>query len=64
MPQQQLIKLLVGSDSVYYRGNVQYLERKAPDRLVITTEADQGEPLLYALRQCFGNLNIVMKDAE
>lgn len=64
VPQQQLIKLLVGSDSVYYRGNVQYLERKAPDRLVITTEADQGEPLLYALRQCFGNLNIVMKDAE
>ena len=64
VPQQQLIKLLVGSDSVYYRGNVQYLEREATDRLVITTEADQGEPLLYALRKCFGNLNIVMKDAE
>ena len=64
VPQQQLIKLLVGSDSVYYRGNVQYLEREAPDRLVITTETDQGEPLLYALRQCFENLNIVMKDAE
>ena len=64
VPQQQLIKLLVGSDSVYYRGNVQHLEREAPDRLVITTEADSGEPLLYALRQCFGNLNIVMKDAE
>ena len=64
VPQQQLIKLLVGSDSVYYRGNVQYLERKAPDRLVITTEADKGKPLLYALRQCFGNLNIEMKDAE
>ena len=64
VPQQQLIKLLVGSDSVYYRGNVNYLEHEAPDRLVITTEADQGEPLLYALRQCFGNLNIEMKDAE
>ena len=64
VPQQQLIKLLVGSDSVYYRGNVQYLEREAPDRLIITTEADSGEPLLYALRQCFGNLNIEMKDAE
>ena len=64
VPQQQLIKLLVGSDSVYYRGNVQHLEREAPDRLVITTEADSGEPLLYALRQCFGNLNIEMKDAE
>lgn len=64
VPQQQLIKLLVDSDSVYYRGNVQHLERKAPDRLVITAEADKGKPLLYALRQCFGNLNIEMKDAE
>ena len=64
VPQQQLIKLLVGSDSVYYRGNVQYLERKAPDRLVITTEADSGAPLLYALRSCFENLNVEMKDAE
>lgn len=64
VPRQQLIKLLVGSDSVYYRGNVQYLDRKTPDRLVITTEADKGKPLLYALRKCFGNLNIEMKDVE
>jgi hypothetical protein len=49
---------------VYYRGNVQYLDRKTPERLLITTEADTGEPLLYALRKCFGNLNIEMKDVE
>lgn len=64
VPQQQLIKLLVGSDSVYYRGNVQYLEREATDRLIITTEADSGEPLLYALRQRYENLKIEMKKAE
>ena len=64
VPQQQLIKLLVGNDSVYYRGNVQYLEREATDRLIITTEADSGEPLLYALRQRYENLKIEMKKAE
>lgn len=64
VPQQLLMKVLVGSDSVYYRGDVQYLDREAADRLVITTESDQGEPLLYALRQCFENLNIEMKKAE
>ena len=60
VPQRQLMKVLVGSDTEYYRGNVQHIERKAPDRLVITTEADKGEPLLYALRQCFENLNVEM----
>ena len=55
------MKVLVGSDTEYNRGNVQHIERKAPDRLVITTEADKGEPLLYALRQCFENLNVEMK---
>ena len=34
------------------------MERTAPKRLVITTESDNGEPLLYALRQCFENLKI------
>ena len=60
MPQRALMKVLVGSDTEYNRGNVQHIERKAPDRLVITTEADKGEPLLYALRQCFENLNVEM----
>lgn len=61
VPQQMLMKVLVGSDSEYYRGNVITIERKAPNCLVIITEADNGEPLLYALRQCFENLDIDMK---
>lgn len=61
VPQQMLMKMLVGSDSEYYRGNVLTMERKASDSLVVTTEADKGEPLLYALRQCFENLDIDMK---
>jgi hypothetical protein len=61
VPQQILMKMLVGSDSIYYRGNVISMERKAPDTLVITTEADKGEPLLYAMRECFENLNVEMK---
>ena len=61
VPQQILMKMLVGSDSEYYRGNVLTMERKASDSLVIITEADNGEPLLYALRQCFENLDIEMK---
>ena len=61
VPQQMLMKLLIGSDSIYYRGNVISMERQASDRLVVTTEADKGDPLLYALRQCFDNLNVEMK---
>ena len=61
VPQRMLMKVLVGSDTEYYRGNIQYLEREALDRLIITTEADKGEPLLYALRQCFENLNVELK---
>ena len=64
VPQRMLMKALVGSNTEFYRGNIQYLEREAPDRLVITTEADSGEPLLYALRQCFENLEIEMKSEE
>ena len=64
VPQRALMKVLVGSDTEYYRGNIMYLNREAPDRLVITSEADRGEPLLYALRQCFTDLNIEMKEKE
>ena len=64
VPQRQLMKVLIGSDTEYYRGNVQHLEREAPDRLVITTEADKGEPLLYALRCCFENLTVEMQETE
>lgn len=62
VPQRLLMQLLVGSDTEYYRGNILTMEQPAPDQLVITTEADSGYPLLYALRQCFENLEITMKD--
>lgn len=39
-------------------GQEEHMERMAPDRLVITPESDNGEPLLYALRQCFENMEI------
>ena len=62
VPQCLLMKLLVGSDTEYYRGNVLFMEQPAPDKLVITTEADNCYPLLYALRECFENLEITMKE--
>jgi hypothetical protein len=62
VPQRLLMKLLVGSDTEYYRGNVLHMEQPAPNQLVITTEADNGYPLLYALRKCFDNLEITMKE--
>ena len=61
VPQRELMKVLVGSDTEFYRGNIQYLDREATDRLVITTESDNSEPLLYAFRQHYGNLNVEMK---
>ena len=64
VPQQMLMKLLVGSDSIYYRGNVISMERESPDRLIITTEADNGKPLLYALRHAFSNLTVEMENGE
>jgi hypothetical protein len=64
VPQRILMKVLVGADTEYYRGNVMKMEQTAPDRLVITTEADRGEPLLYALRQFFKDLDIEMKEEE
>ena len=64
VPQRLLMKLLVGSDTEYYRGNVLTMDQPAPDRLIITTEADSGYPLLYALRKCFDNLEITMEEKE
>ena len=60
VPQRMLIKVLVGSDSEYYRGNILHLERTAPDRLVITAESNNGYPLLFALRQSFENIECIM----
>ena len=62
VPQRILMKVLVGADTEFYRGNILKMEQPAPDRLVITTEADRGEPLLYALRQFYKDLDIEMKE--
>ena len=56
------MQVLVGSDTEFYRGNVISMDRESPDRLIITTEADNGKPLLYALRYTFENLNVEMKE--
>lgn len=64
VPQRQLMKVLVGSDTEFYRGNIQYMDREATESLVITTESDNCEPLLYALRQYYGNLNVEIKETE
>jgi len=64
VPQRILMKVLVGADTEFYRGNVLNVEQPAKNCLVITTEADRSEPLLYALRQCFKNLNVEMKEEE
>lgn len=61
VPQRQLMKVLVGSNTEFYRGNVISMNRESPDRLIITTEADNGEPLLYTLRYSFENLNVEVK---
>ena len=62
IPQQALMKTLIGSSSIYYRGNIIKKKFTPEGRLVIETESDKGEPLLYALRQAFSNLNVKMKE--
>ena len=64
IPQQALMKTLVGSGSIYYRGNIIRKDFTPEGRLAIKTESDQGEPLLYALRQAFPNLHVEMKEGE
>ena len=58
VPQQILMKLLVGSDSIYYRGNVLRMEQKNDNTLVLHTESNNSGPLYYALHQCFPDLQI------
>lgn len=64
VPLQMLIKELVDCDSKYYRGNVLTMERKSSNNLIITTESNTSEPLLYALRYRYKNLNIEMSNIE
>ena len=37
-------------------------EFTSDNSLVIETESDNGEPLLYVLRQAFPNLSVMMKE--
>ena len=62
VPLGSVMQKLVGSP--HYEGNILSMERPTPDCLVLKSEANEGEPLFYALRQCFGNLNVEMKEAE
>lgn len=62
VPLGTVMRKLVGSS--HYEGNILSMEQPAPDCLILKTEANKGEPLLYALRQRYENLNIEMKKAE
>ena len=53
---------LVGSS--HYEGNILSMEQPTPDCLILKTEANKGEPLLYALRHRYENLSVEMKKAE
>ena len=62
VPMEILMKTLVGSK--YYAGNLLTMNTDAPDCIVLHVEANRMEPLLYALRQSFPNLDIEMKETE
>jgi hypothetical protein len=62
VPLSSVMQKLVGSP--HYEGNILSMEQPTPDHLILKTEANKGEPLLYALRQRYENLNIEMKKAE
>lgn len=64
VPQQNVMKELVDSDSEYYRGNIIGLKRYSSRNLIITTESNSSEPLLYALRYRFKNLNVEVKKLD
>ena len=62
VPMEILMKTLVGSK--YYAGNLLSMNSDAPDCIVLHAEANRMEPLLYALRQAFPNLDIEMQETE
>ena len=62
IPMNILMKTLVGSR--YYDGNLLSMNTDDPDCIVLHAEANTMEPLLYALRQAFPNLEIEMKETE
>jgi hypothetical protein len=62
VPLGSVMQELVGS--FHYEGNILSMEQPNPDCLILKTEANKGEPLLYALRQRYENLNIEIRDEE
>lgn len=62
VPMEILMKTLVGSK--YYAGNLLTMNTDALDCIVLHAEANRMEPLLYALRQAFPNLDIEMQETE
>ena len=57
-----LMKTLVGSH--YYDGNLLRMNTDDPECIVLHAEANRVEPLLYALRQAFPNLDIEVKETK
>jgi hypothetical protein len=57
-----LMKTLVGSQ--YYDGNLLTINTVDPECIVLHAEANRVEPLLYALRQAFPNLDIEVKETK
>jgi hypothetical protein len=62
IPMNILMKTLVGSR--YYDGNLLSMNTDDPECIVLHAEANKMEPLLYALRQAFPNLQIEMKETK
>jgi RNA polymerase sigma factor (sigma-70 family) len=62
IPMNILMKTLVGSR--YYDGNLLTMNTDDPECIVLHAEANTMEPLLYALRKSFPDLNIEMKETK
>ena len=62
VPLGPVMQALVGTP--YYRGNIMIMNQDAPDCLTLHVEANNGGPLLYALRQAFTNLDVEVKETE
>ena len=62
IPMNILMKTLVGSR--YYDGNLLTMNTDDLECIVLHAEANTMEPLLYALRQAFPNLEIEMKETK
>jgi hypothetical protein len=56
VPLQAVMRLLVGSSD--YRGNIIRMEQPSAKCLKLHVEANEGNPLLFALRQSFENLTV------